>query len=1380
MKNDLCVKDNVVSIMKTIVLNDDKIIKMIYHISDIHIRLDNRIEEYNNVFNRLYNFLRNEKEKKEESIIVVTGDIMHIKDRLTPHCMLMCYYFLLNLSNIFPLLYICGNHDTLIKNKDSVDSLTAIFEKRESKDLHYLKYSGIYKYGQIKFGVSSLIDDLFVKASDIKISKGELKIGLYHGPVCESSDFVGYKFDKYKLLNDFKGYDYVLLGDIHKYHYVDKHKRVGYASSLISQNFSENDDYHGVLCWDLKKETSYYKIIENEYQHLVITIEDNKLLFNQKIYELNEFKKVELPLKAQIRIDINESDEHLLQIVSDTIKNKFPNVSLNYKIIPTASSDSESSLSDVVLNKKSYNDMLIEYCKTKLNDEEMKEAQKIISTFEIDKDLTNNKSSPMWDLCTLSYENMYTYGDANYVDFSSFPSNVVGLYGSNSQGKTSFINATLFSLFNEYCSSEENNRSTISESLINHNKKEFKCEVTFKVGDEIYGIYKSGHKTNKGARLTNFDFYKLKNGKKVSLNTADKKSDQREINKLIGEYKDFCLTTTYLQTNEYDFKRLSSTERKNFLIRLLKLDIFDNINNSIKLIKKDLDYEKGKLMSSKNNISLELQNQTIAQTTNEIHEIQNKLDEYNNEIIVFSMLKDKENREFIKINNTTAINVNNVVKDLKNKKQLLDKLKLEYTDINNIIASLNKVDKKEKIFNKKTTFDKNIKLEIKKLQEEENILSQQLIKVQSICNIDKTYTKTEVKNKITKYKNKLKLTETQIESHKQEIIKYDKQIIEYDYENINIQSQNHIDNINEQLIDIISKKVNINEFPKNEYDKNLNNLEKFDIELETLINIKNDLTQNLKNLNNKLADYKNKIHSCANIQTRYDNYIKNQNNLNKINELINSYNKLIGETNFNSRCKSCCQRKQQLTETINIVTKLNQEKQILINENNNNNDIIDEYTKYVNISDSINEININIVNETNKLNNTEIQLKLVKVKIDNCENIIEEYQDNIINKDHNTIIDEQVEKYINKINDIKKNIDYNKNKLLQIKNKIKNKYEQIEIKLNDKNKNKLRIEYFENYHNIQNNKKLNEQITKIKDKIYVLENSTCKSYDLLISQLKKYDIHNKEKINISNKIDQLKKEIKILTHEYETTDEQISNIEHNKKIQFNVDTYDAKITKINSKIATKNKELIQLNTLLIQLKTTYDKSNETNIKLINIDKQLKLYNVINEATNINGIPLIIINSYLPIIQNKVNCLIFPFTKAKTNLRIDNDKLIISYTKNNKPICLGGMENFIANIGFKIALSQVSMLPKCNLLFIDEGVSVFDSKYAEDFHIVIDFLKKHFKKILLVTHIDIIKSHIPYYIEINKKDNYSHIYYDNHDQLLSNKNNNNNNKNKKYI
>ena len=103
----------------------------IYHISDIHIRnTEYHKEEYLYVFNNLYNYLYTVKNDGSEgpcrvhstcnSLIVITGDILHNKDRLTPLCIELCCDFLMTLSKIMTVVFIAGNHDINIKNSDQI------------------------------------------------------------------------------------------------------------------------------------------------------------------------------------------------------------------------------------------------------------------------------------------------------------------------------------------------------------------------------------------------------------------------------------------------------------------------------------------------------------------------------------------------------------------------------------------------------------------------------------------------------------------------------------------------------------------------------------------------------------------------------------------------------------------------------------------------------------------------------------------------------------------------------------------------------------------------------------------------------------------------------------------------------------------------------------------------------------------------------------------------------------------------------------------------------------------------------------------------------------------------------------------------------------
>ena len=175
-------------------------IKYVYHISDIHIQLYKRHDEYTIQFKKFYDYLKAEKEKYEISptknkniplICCVTGDILHSKTDLSPECVQVCYWFLREVSRIMPLVLIPGNHDLNMNNKGRLDSITPIIADLPSiNPIYYLKDTGLYLMNNVLFSHSSIfdykiitdeeIDEAFEKAGIVKKSN-ITKVVLYHG-----------------------------------------------------------------------------------------------------------------------------------------------------------------------------------------------------------------------------------------------------------------------------------------------------------------------------------------------------------------------------------------------------------------------------------------------------------------------------------------------------------------------------------------------------------------------------------------------------------------------------------------------------------------------------------------------------------------------------------------------------------------------------------------------------------------------------------------------------------------------------------------------------------------------------------------------------------------------------------------------------------------------------------------------------------------------------------------------------------------------------------------------------------------------------------------------------------------------------------------------
>ena len=261
-------------------------IRHIYHLSDIHIHLYKRHREYELVFARVLDYLREERRvnkikansKRDISMIcVITGDILHSKSDLSPECIALTYKFLKDLLDLLPVVVIPGNHDLNMNNKERLDSLTPIIcDLPQHYPIHYLNKTGCWLMGNLLFSHASIFDyhiiapdwidrELATIRGLVANTKDPLpdrvfKVALYHGRVNGAQLFNGLGIDGEQdtiakrtiTPSSFDGYDLALLGDIHKQQFLDPQRSTrGYAGSLIQQNLGEDLNGHGLVKWTL-------------------------------------------------------------------------------------------------------------------------------------------------------------------------------------------------------------------------------------------------------------------------------------------------------------------------------------------------------------------------------------------------------------------------------------------------------------------------------------------------------------------------------------------------------------------------------------------------------------------------------------------------------------------------------------------------------------------------------------------------------------------------------------------------------------------------------------------------------------------------------------------------------------------------------------------------------------------------------------------------------------------------------------------------------------------------------------------------------------------------------------------------------------------------
>ena len=706
-----------------------KNIKTIYHMADIHIRPLKRHIEYRNIFKKLYNEIKNDS---EESLIIICGDIVHEKDKITPELIILMQEFLTNLSDITDVILFSGNHDLIENNLKRIPNLEALTPN--SPNIHYLKKTGVYKYGNISFYLKSLEDN---KPLPLIFNNDTINIGLYHGMLQE----IGHSSGEYSA-NDFKKFDLTLLGDVHERQFLTD--TIAYPGSLIQQNFGEDYRNHGFIKWDIKdKKTISYTThnIHNEYGFVNIEIVDNKANIPEN-----------MPIYSNIKYKMTNSD--------------------NIDNIKTEISNKTNVQSEVVIhfnNCKSKVEYDEDFCKNIDDREIIKNELKqgdIDEILNLDKDIKNecdfkqdqDVSKYRWSIKSLEFMNLFIYGGniKNKILFEE-KDGVIGILGNNAIGKSTIFNIILFALYDKI-SSEYN-----IANVLNKDSKKMFIKLEFTIGNILYTLEKFGsiQKTKNGmsSKYTTNLFKTDHIDTMLIMNGKDKIKTQQIINELLGDRDTFILCNMVSNSLSTSLLTMSNSEILKSLSSLLYLDkyedLYKNVSQKLKDTTKEYNTNYGKLSIYKdfNDNQLDLIEKTINNLNNKLYHIEGEIDLYKskildiNDIDIYQELINKKRKEIMYINdNIELYNIDELLdkyESLKNIDKIEDsKLTHEYIDslYKNIIKIENKVHEIG-IESKLITIDKNIECNL--------TLSQSNTLIYELYNRIN-----ENKDKLTKYDNK--------------------------------------------------------------------------------------------------------------------------------------------------------------------------------------------------------------------------------------------------------------------------------------------------------------------------------------------------------------------------------------------------------------------------------------------------------------------------------------------------------------------------------------------------------------------------------------------------------------------------------------------------
>ena len=882
----------------TILNNTNNKIKYIIHLSDSHIPKNTiRHPEYYEYFDNLFKSIKEQNIAKENALIVLTGDILDNKLDISVEQVTLLKYFMINLTKLYPVILILGNHDLLMSITDNkyIDALTPLITDLNTENpIYFLKESGKYVYNNLDFYLITM----FQKELTITDKKSKnIKIGLYHGGF--KNDFFN---NNYINTNNFtftipyfeKLYDIVLMGDIHNRKIYPSKILIQHAGSLLQLKSDETQN-KGYILTDVINKTSKEINVKNNYGIVTIDVDKNGN-YNLDLETLP--KNIDLRIKGVVIKD---------EIIKE-IKNKITFGS-NKQIIKEKATYNIDKLNENALTLININDNIIDF-KT-INKQELinlintrcnqlqklspEKQQNILNKITDIIDNINNKNDlfdnlKKLDILEFEFSNYGKYGSNNVINFNKLNNKIIGISAPNGIGKSSIVYAMIYALYGiNFFNKTENNKKSNNCELINKDKKviSMKTKIKFKLNNDTYVITRTCYKTRKDyVGISVNDIIKYSEG------SATKSEADNFIIELLGKSEE-------LIRNSFDLKGVYANNFINMKPsdRLLRINEILNIN-----ILNEID----KVAQERNNKNLMLKSERV--------EIKNRFIKYNvnntlSYVQIYDIMKDKCNEILLE---------KNKLQQELNKYSNIDNFDINPDDLlENINDNINEINKlrtdKKTIINNIKTYNDNIN----------NLLNKNITK------------------QINKNKTKIAQLEITLSTDVYSSEKYNETSSRLNYNKTLIDDYNNDINNNKHKIEELTTSLKI-------IDDDISETYNKYIKYKEIKKILKTLKKSLKKLKNHEYDENCKF-CMKNTLTIQKKYLQQEISQNKklleeyseldFTDIDNKYNENNDNIEYNNEINNeICEIKQstdKLLNKINNIYSINKELELILKTKNN-------------------------------------------------------------------------------------------------------------------------------------------------------------------------------------------------------------------------------------------------------------------------------------------------------------------------------------------------------------------------------------------------------------------------------------------------------------
>jgi DNA repair exonuclease SbcCD ATPase subunit len=221
-------------------------------------------------------------------------------------------------------------------------------------------------------------------------------------------------------------------------------------------------------------------------------------------------------------------------------------------------------------------------------------------------------------------------------------------------------------------------------------------------------------------------------------------------------------------------------------------------------------------------------------------------------------------------------------------------------------------------------------------------------------------------------------------------------------------------------------------------------------------------------------------------------------------------------------------------------------------------------------------------------------------------------------------------------------------------------------------------------------------------------------------------------------------------------------VENNSEVQSKINAFRVTLSKLDVAFQKQYQSLMDISGKRGLFRSTIEMVKKTLAEVTAMEEELSLYQSYLQAVGRDGIAYQVISNVVPEIEKEVNSILSQVVDYTIQFETDGKNVVpyVVYEYGRWPIELtSGYERFVASVAIRVAMTNISNLPKTTFLAIDEGFGTLDPDNLASMYTLFSFLKNNFDFVLVISHLDALKDAVDRQIEIKREGNFSFVNYE---------------------